>query len=56
MKSEGGEKPEMMAGGLGWPEGPTVLPDGRLVFVESYCSQLTVLGSGLELTRFGGHP
>jgi gluconolactonase len=28
--------------GLGWPEGPTVLPDGRVVFVESYRSQLTV--------------
>ncbi len=33
---------EQLAGGLGWPEGPTVLPDGRVVFVESYRSQLTV--------------
>jgi gluconolactonase len=31
-----------LAGGLGWPEGPTVLPDGRVVFVESYRSQLSV--------------
>jgi hypothetical protein len=30
MKSEGNQKPEMVTGGLGWPEGPTVLPDGRL--------------------------
>ncbi len=33
-----------MASGLGWPEGPTVLGDGSLVFVDSYRSQLTVLG------------
>lgn len=33
---------EQLAQGLGWPEGPTVLPDGRVVFVESYRSQLTV--------------
>ena len=37
-------KPELIAGNLGWPEGPTVLPDGGLVFVESYRSQLTVVG------------
>ena len=36
-------KPELVATDLGWPEGPTVLPDGRLVFVESYRSQLTVV-------------
>ena len=35
---------EVIASGLGWPEGPAVLPDGSLVFVESYCSQLTVIG------------
>ena len=33
---------ERLADGLGWPEGPTVLPDGRVVFVESYRSQLSV--------------
>jgi gluconolactonase len=33
---------ERLTDGLGWPEGPTVLPDGRVVFVESYRSQLSV--------------
>ena len=33
---------DKLASGLGWPEGPTVLPDGRVVFVESYRSQLSV--------------
>ncbi len=33
---------QRLADGLGWPEGPTLLPDGRLVFVESYRSQLSV--------------
>ena len=37
--------PELVAVGLGWPEGPTVQPDGSLVFVESYRSQLTVVGT-----------
>ena len=37
--------PELAASGLGWPEGPTALPGGRLVFVESYRSQLTVVGA-----------
>ena len=32
-----------VATGLGWPEGPTVLPDGRIVLVESYRSQLTAI-------------
>jgi gluconolactonase len=36
--------PELVTTNLGWPEGPTVLPDGSLVFVESYRSQLTVVG------------
>ena len=36
--------PELVTTDLGWPEGPTVLPDGSLVFVESYRSQLTVVG------------
>ena len=34
---------EVVATGLGWPEGPTVLPDGRIVIVESYRSQLTAI-------------
>src|SRR5271156_3564624 len=36
MKNEVGQRSEMVTDGLGWPEGPTVLPDGRLVFVGSY--------------------
>ena len=35
-------KIEKLADGLGWPEGPAVLPDGRVVFVESYRSQVSV--------------
>ena len=34
---------EVIATGLGWPEGPTALPDGRIVLVESYRSQLTAI-------------
>ena len=41
----------VIAGGLGWPEGPTVLPDGRIVIVESSQSQLRDDGSG-NATRF----
>ena len=49
-----GETPVLVASGLGWPEGPTVRPDGSVVFVESYRSQLTVAeasggGSGIGL-------
>lgn len=40
--------PELVTSGLGWPEGPTVRPDGSLVFVESYRSQLSVVGSDGE--------
>ena len=39
-------KPELVATGLGWPEGPTLQKDGSLVFVESYRSQLTVFRDG----------
>ncbi len=37
-------EPELIAGNLGWPEGPAVLDDGSLIFVESYRSQITVVG------------
>ena len=47
-----GETPELVASGLGWPEGPTVRPDGSVVFVESYRSQLTVVDAGGEMRRF----
>jgi gluconolactonase len=32
---------EQIAEGLAWPEGPAVMPDGSVIFVESYRSQLT---------------
>ena len=46
-----GETPVLVASGLGWPEGPTVRPDGSVVFVESYRSQLTVAEVGGETRR-----
>ena len=52
MNNEAQQHPEMVAAGLGWPEGPTVLPDGRRVFVESYRSQLTVVGDDRTPRRF----
>jgi gluconolactonase len=45
MSSKSHPPTELVASGLGWPEGPAVLPDGRVVFVESYCSRLTVVGA-----------
>ena len=36
--------PELIASGLGWPEGPTVMPDHSLVFVDTYHSQLSIIG------------
>jgi gluconolactonase len=45
MSSKSNPPAELVASGLGWPEGPAVLPDGRVVFVESYCSRLTVVGA-----------
>lgn len=44
-------KPELVAADLGWPEGPTVLDDGSVVFVESYRSQLTVVGKDGKARR-----
>lgn len=34
--------PELLADGLGWAEGPAILPDGRVCFVETYRSQVSV--------------
>ncbi|MCB1486071.1 MAG: SMP-30/gluconolactonase/LRE family protein [Bauldia sp.] len=45
--------------GLGWPEGPTLLPDGRIAFVETYRSQISVWSAdrGVErLALVGGGP
>ena len=50
---------ELVASGLGWPEGPTVLPDGRIVLVESYRGQLTAIapdGSAARFAAVGGAP
>jgi gluconolactonase len=52
VRQESIRSPELAASGLGWPEGPTALSDGRLVFVESYRSQLTVVGAGAAPRRF----
>lgn len=43
---------DCVASGLGWPEGPTVLPDGRIVLVESYRSQLTAVDGQGRAGRF----
>ena len=48
-----------LACGLGWPEGPAVLPDGSVAFVEMYRSQVSVYreGRGVErLADTGGGP
>src|ERR1700730_16059606 len=44
--------PELIAAGLGWPEGPTVMPDHSLVFVDTYRSQLTTIGPDRVPRRF----
>ncbi len=49
---KGVSAPELVASGLGWPEGPTMLPDGRLVFVDSYRSEISVLGTDGKVGRF----
>ncbi|MBN9008965.1 MAG: hypothetical protein J0H63_02110, partial [Rhizobiales bacterium] len=48
-----------VADGLGWPEGPTRLPDGRIAFVESYRSRVSVLEAGKGVICYadvGGGP
>ena len=45
--------------GLGWPEGPSVLPDGRVAFVEAYLGRISSFHPkrGLEtLALVGGGP
>ncbi len=49
--------PELVASGLGWPEGPTMLPANgtqgeRLVFVDSYRSEITALGPDGKTQRY----
>ena len=43
---------ELLAEGLGWAEGPTVLPDGRVCFVETYRSHIGVWERGRGVTRY----
>lgn len=48
-----------LADGLGWPEGPALLPDGSLVFVETYrgrISRWTRDGGVTEHSFVGGGP
>jgi len=48
-----------LATNLGWPEGPTLLPDGRIAFVETYRSRVSVLqpnGTVEALVEVGGGP
>jgi gluconolactonase len=46
------------ASGLGFPEGPLVLPDGRIAFVEEYGGRVSVLEDGAvrTLAQVGGNP
>ena len=45
-------EPVLVAEGLGWPEGPTIRPDGSVIFVECYRSQLSIVGSDGEPRQF----
>ncbi|MDO6729964.1 SMP-30/gluconolactonase/LRE family protein [Marinovum sp. 2_MG-2023] len=48
-----------LADGLGWPEGPTKLADGRIAFVETYRSRVSVLeadGTVASFAETGGGP
>jgi gluconolactonase len=42
----------LLAEGLGWPEGPAVLPDGRVCFVETFRSQVSVWEKHRGVRRF----
>jgi len=46
------------ATGLGFPEGPLVLPDGRIAFVEEYGGCVSVVEDGRprQLAHVGGNP
>ena len=52
MKRKEPDSVELVAEGLGWPEGPTILPDGRALIVDSFRSQLTVVGADRVPRRF----
>src|SRR5258708_24948997 len=42
-------KPPRLADGLGWPEGPALLRDGRVICVETYRSRISVWAPGREV-------
>ncbi|MCE2524662.1 MAG: SMP-30/gluconolactonase/LRE family protein [Acidimicrobiia bacterium] len=44
---------EVMGEGLGHPEGPDMLPDGRVVFVETYTSDVKVWEEGKGISVYG---
>jgi gluconolactonase len=48
----------VQASGLGFPEGPLVLPDGRLAFVEEYNGCVSVIEDGRArvMAHVGGNP
>jgi gluconolactonase len=45
-------KKSLLATGLGWPEGPAVLPDGGICFVETFRSQISVWRQGSGVQRY----
>jgi gluconolactonase len=50
---------QTLASGLGWPEGPAILADGSVAFVEMYRSQVSVFRTGRGVERLawtGGGP
>jgi gluconolactonase len=50
---------DTLAEGLGHPEGPDILPDGRIVFVETYTSRIMAWSAGRGLHVYvvcGGGP
>src|ERR1700674_786712 len=51
-------KGSLLASGLGFPEGPVVLPDGRIVFCDGNVGELLVYDKGKVGTfaRTGGSP
>lgn len=43
---------EQLADGLGWAEGPAILSDGRVCFVETYRSQVSVWEKGKGVSQY----
>ena len=42
----------LLADGLGWAEGPTLLADGRVCFVETFRSQVSVWAQDTGVTQY----